>query len=325
MTASSCAATSRRSRSTSSEDRRLARARDAAQRRAEQERAAGEMGKRTEEIKGLVEPGAGEARAGWRARSAAWSASAARPHGRARADGAPARRRRRHAAPGDRATSCPRSSVRPRAARGARSSCATSSRWPAWSRTATSSSRARSTPTTGALRPDMLVRLPGGKLVVVDSKVPLDAYLARSRPATRTSASATLARHARQTREHIAKLASKGYQRQFDSTPEFVVMFVPSDGIYHAALAAGPRADRVRRRAAGADGDADDADRAAAGRALRLAPGADRRVRARDRRVRPRAAPPAGPSSSSRSRRSAASSTRRSAPTTRPSARSTIA
>jgi DNA recombination protein RmuC len=92
----------------------------------------------------------------------------------------------------------------------------------------------------GALRPDMLVRLPGGKLVVVDSKVPLDAYLAALEASTEQDRELQLGRHARQTREHIAKLASKGYQRQFDSTPEFVVMFVPSDGIYQAALAQDP-------------------------------------------------------------------------------------
>src|SRR6202042_560985 len=49
-----------------------------------------------------------------------------------------------------------------------------------------------------------------------------------------------MARHARQTRDHITKLASKGYQRQFDTTPDLVVMFVPSEGIYHAALAEDP-------------------------------------------------------------------------------------
>jgi DNA recombination protein RmuC len=91
----------------------------------------------------------------------------------------------------------------------------------------------------GRLRPDMLVRLPGDKLIVVDSKVPLDAYLA-SLQCTREQTAELLVRHARQTREHITKLASKGYQRQFDSTPELVVMFVPSDGIYQAALAEDP-------------------------------------------------------------------------------------
>ena len=92
----------------------------------------------------------------------------------------------------------------------------------------------------GMLRPDMLVRLPGGKLVVVDSKVPLDAYLSSLETSREDERELHTARHARQTREHIAKLASKGYQRQFDCTPEFVVMFVPSDGIYQAALAQDP-------------------------------------------------------------------------------------
>ncbi len=92
----------------------------------------------------------------------------------------------------------------------------------------------------GTLRPDMLVKLPGEKLVVVDSKVPLDAYLSALEAEQDDERAAHTARHARQTREHIVKLASKGYQRQFDATPEFVVMFVPSDGIYQAALAQDP-------------------------------------------------------------------------------------
>jgi DNA recombination protein RmuC len=94
----------------------------------------------------------------------------------------------------------------------------------------------------GLLRPDLLVRLPGGKTIVVDSKVPLDAYLAaiEAGEEDRPQRELDLARHARQTRDHITKLASKGYQRQFDSTPELVVMFVPSDGIYQAALAEDP-------------------------------------------------------------------------------------
>jgi DNA recombination protein RmuC len=92
----------------------------------------------------------------------------------------------------------------------------------------------------GRLRPDMLVRLPGAKLIVVDSKVPLDAYLSALEASTEDERELHLARHAAQTHEHITKLASKGYQHQFDSTPEFVVMFVPSDGIYQAALAEDP-------------------------------------------------------------------------------------
>ena len=92
----------------------------------------------------------------------------------------------------------------------------------------------------GALRPDMLVRLPGGKVVVVDSKVPLDAYLSALESDDEGEREAHLARHARQTREHVTKLASKGYQSQLEQTPEFVVMFIPSDGIYQSALAADP-------------------------------------------------------------------------------------
>jgi DNA recombination protein RmuC len=92
----------------------------------------------------------------------------------------------------------------------------------------------------GSLRPDMLVRLPGGKLIVVDSKVPLDAYLSALEASDEEERETHIARHARQTREHIVKLAAKGYHSQLEATPEFVVMFVPSDGIYQAALAGDP-------------------------------------------------------------------------------------
>jgi DNA recombination protein RmuC len=92
----------------------------------------------------------------------------------------------------------------------------------------------------GALRPDMLVRLPGGKLIVVDSKVPLDAYLSALEAGDEDERERHITRHARQTRDHISKLAAKGYHGQLEATPEFVVMFVPSDGIYQAALAADP-------------------------------------------------------------------------------------
>jgi DNA recombination protein RmuC len=92
----------------------------------------------------------------------------------------------------------------------------------------------------GMLRPDVLVKLPGGKVIVVDSKVPLDAYLSHLEAQSDQERALHLARHAKQTREHITKLASKGYQRQFDQTPDLVAMFVPSDGIYQAALSEDP-------------------------------------------------------------------------------------
>jgi len=85
------------------------------------------------------------------------------------------------------------------------------------------------------LRPDLVVRLPGGKSIVVDSKVPIDAYLDAVNTDDVEAKKLHLARHATQLRDHIAKLGQKRYWRQFDPTPEFVVMFV-DEGLYRAAL-----------------------------------------------------------------------------------------
>jgi DNA recombination protein RmuC len=87
----------------------------------------------------------------------------------------------------------------------------------------------------GLLRPDLVVKLPGGKTIVVDSKVPLDAYFDAVNTEDIELKRAHLARHAAQLRDHIAKLGQKRYWRQFDSSPEFVVMFV-DEGLYRAAL-----------------------------------------------------------------------------------------
>jgi DNA recombination protein RmuC len=92
----------------------------------------------------------------------------------------------------------------------------------------------------GRLRPDVLVHLPGGKVIVIDSKFPGEAFFAHLEAATEEQREALLARHAKQMREHVTKLASKGYQQQFEATPDLVVMFVPSDGNYLAALAKDP-------------------------------------------------------------------------------------
>ncbi|HEY8302966.1 MAG TPA: DNA recombination protein RmuC [Solirubrobacteraceae bacterium] len=92
----------------------------------------------------------------------------------------------------------------------------------------------------GRLRPDVLVHLPGEKLIVIDSKFPGSALFENVDATEESESQVAVARHAKQLREHITKLASKGYQDQFDSTPELVVMFVPSDGNYLAALASDP-------------------------------------------------------------------------------------
>jgi DNA recombination protein RmuC len=87
------------------------------------------------------------------------------------------------------------------------------------------------------LRPDVVVRLPGGKSVVIDSKVPLVAYLEAFREdATDDERRARLADHARHVREHVHKLGQKAYWRQLPATPEFVVMFLPDETFLRAAL-----------------------------------------------------------------------------------------
>jgi DNA recombination protein RmuC len=85
------------------------------------------------------------------------------------------------------------------------------------------------------LRPDMVVKLPGGKTIVVDSKVPIEGYLDAVNVDDVELKRAHLVRHAQQVREHIKKLGQKRYWDQFESTPEFVVMFV-DEGLYRAAL-----------------------------------------------------------------------------------------
>ncbi len=85
------------------------------------------------------------------------------------------------------------------------------------------------------LRPDLVVKLPGGKSIVVDSKVPIEAYLDAVNSDDAEEKRRHLARHAAQMRDHIGKLGQKRYWRQFEPTPEFVVMFV-DEGLYRAAL-----------------------------------------------------------------------------------------
>ena len=76
------------------------------------------------------------------------------------------------------------------------------------------------------LRPDMKVNLPGGQQVIVDAKTPLEAYLQALDASDEATRNEQLARHARQVRTHIGALGKKSYWEQFETTPEFVVMFL---------------------------------------------------------------------------------------------------
>lgn len=88
----------------------------------------------------------------------------------------------------------------------------------------------------GALRPDMVVRLPGGRDIIVDAKTPLDAYLNATEASDDEEKKSELKRHCKNVRDRIRELSLKSYWEQFEDTPEFVVLFIPGDQFLSAAL-----------------------------------------------------------------------------------------
>ena len=85
------------------------------------------------------------------------------------------------------------------------------------------------------LRPDLVVRIPGGKHVVVDAKAPLAAYLDAFETSDDSERERHLVAHARQVRDHVTKLSAKGYWRQFEPSPDLVVMFLPDESYLRVA------------------------------------------------------------------------------------------
>lgn len=92
----------------------------------------------------------------------------------------------------------------------------------------------------GRQRPDLLVRLPGGKQVAVDAKAPLEAYLSAIESATEEERQRFLKDHARQVRDHVKRLGQKAYWEGLSESVEFVVLFLPGESFFSAALEADP-------------------------------------------------------------------------------------
>jgi len=88
----------------------------------------------------------------------------------------------------------------------------------------------------GRMRPDMVVRMPDGREIVVDVKTPLDAYLSAVEAADDATRAKHLEHHARKVRERVRELATKAYWNQFKNAPDFVVLFIPGDQFLSAAL-----------------------------------------------------------------------------------------
>jgi DNA recombination protein RmuC len=88
----------------------------------------------------------------------------------------------------------------------------------------------------GRQRPDMIVNLPGGRRIAIDAKAPLEAYREFVSAATDEERNACLARHSQQVRTHMNQLGSRGYWQQLDSTTDFVVLFLPGESFFGAAL-----------------------------------------------------------------------------------------
>ncbi|MCJ7617399.1 MAG: DNA recombination protein RmuC, partial [Desulfobacterales bacterium] len=93
----------------------------------------------------------------------------------------------------------------------------------------------------GTMRPDMIVYLPGNRQIVVDAKVSLSSYLEALEAETEEERESFMAQHAKHIQTHMHQLAQKAYWKQFSPTPEFVVLFIPGENFFSAALVKNPQ------------------------------------------------------------------------------------
>ncbi len=88
----------------------------------------------------------------------------------------------------------------------------------------------------GRQRPDLTVRMAGGRTIVVDAKAPLDAYMVAMETTDEQARATAMAAHAQAVRDHIKALSQRAYWKQFENTPDFVIMFIPGESFFSAAL-----------------------------------------------------------------------------------------
>lgn len=88
--------------------------------------------------------------------------------------------------------------------------------------------------------PDMTVKMPGGRIVIVDAKTPIDAFIASLEATTDEMRNTEMARHGRQVKDHVRRLATRAYSEKLGNSPDFMVMFLPNESFLYGALEAEP-------------------------------------------------------------------------------------